>query len=327
MGVTEKDIKLLWGRAAERCSFPDCKTRLTQDKKLASSSFPLGEQAHIIGENESSPRGRSNLTEAERNSYFNLILLCPNHHTIIDKNPEDYTVEKLHLLKDQHEYWVQHRLSEGKDLHKTAQDIIYADLIDATAEACQFDSWDKWASRALSTNMNWDEDAHERIFKFYNKILGAIWPNTLPELECALKKLAHEMQEAIQTFMEHCDFSERKDGILVEERFYKSRGWIEDNNEYQQLFNEYEAWQHKCENHVVEATKAANWLADIVRRDVNPLFFATKGKFFVILGPYDFMTFRSLFFEYTDEQKKEIMLLCKEGKYRGKDFSKETDRQ
>jgi len=313
MPISERDIKLLWGRAAERCSFPECGLRLTQDKNLASDSFPLGEQAHIIGEAETAPRGESNLTDAERNSYFNLILLCPNHHTIVDKDPEDYTIEKLHLFKDQHEYWIQHTLSEAKDSSKTAQNVIYADLIDAMVEACQLDSWDKWAYRAASTTMNWDEGAHERLFKFYNKILGAIWPKTLPELECALKKLTYEIYEAIQTFVEHCKPSEAKDGILVEERFYKSRGLIEDNDEYQQLFKEYEAWQKKCQDHVIEATKAANWLADIVRRDINPLFFATEGKFFIIMGPYDGLEFRSYFFEYTEKEKKEILRLCEEG--------------
>ena len=93
MPVSQQDIKLLWGRAAERCSFPKCGIKLTQDKKLASGSFPLGEQAHIVGPTKNSPRGKSNLTKKERASYYNLILLCPNHHTLIDKNPDDYTIE------------------------------------------------------------------------------------------------------------------------------------------------------------------------------------------------------------------------------------------
>jgi len=173
--------------------------------------------------------------------------------------------------------------------------------------------------------MQWDEDSHRRLFEFYNKIIGAVWPKTLPELECALKKLTYEIYEAIQTLEEHCEPSKAKDNILVEERFYKSHGWIEDDKVYQQLFNEYDAWQKKCKNHVIEATKAANWFADVVRRDINPLFFATKGKFFVIMGPYDMLEFRSLFFEYTDEEKKKMLHLCMEGYYRGRDFSKESE--
>ena len=322
MSISERDIKLLWARAAGRCSFPDYKIKLTQDKKLASESFPLGEQAHIVGESKSAPRGKSPLTKDERNSYFNLILLCPTHHTIIDNNPEDYPVEKLHVMKAQHELWVEQTLSESSDLRKTAQDVIYADLIDAAVEACQLDSWDKWTFRALSTTMNWDEDAQKRIFEFSNKILGALWPKTLPELECALKKLADEMHAAIETFMEHCEPRKTKSDILFEERFYKSRGWIEDDKVYQQLFNEYDAWQKKCKNHVIEATKAVNWLADVVRRDVNPLFFATKGKFFVIMGPFDALEFRSYFPEYTEAEKRKMLLSCKKGRSQSKKASK-----
>jgi len=311
--MKQKDIKLLWGRAAERCSFPDCGTKLTQDKNSASESFPLGEQAHIVGREINHTRGESNLTKEERDSYFNLILLCPTHHTLIDKNPQDYTVEKLHLYKDQHEYWVERTLSQSKDSTSTAQSVIYADLIDTAVEACQFDTWTSWATRAVSTNMNWDEDSQNRLFVFYNKIIGAIWPTTLVELECALKKLTYEIWQAINTFCQHCDPSKAKEGILVEDRFYKSRGWIEDHQLYQQLFEEYEAWQRKCQNHVVEATKAVNWFADVVRRDINPFFFATKGRFFVVMGPFGCGEFRSYFFEYTEPEKQAILRLCNEG--------------
>lgn len=317
MSISERDIKLLWGRAAAMCSFPECRMKLTQDKKLASDSFPLGEQAHIVGENMDSPRGESLLTEEERNSYFNLILLCPNHHTIIDKNPEDYPIEKLHLIKDQHELWIESTLSMSKDIRKTAQDVIYADLIDAAVEACQLDSWDKWASRALSTYMNWDEDAPERIFKFHNKILGAVWPTALPELECALKKLASVMHEAINTFVEHCEI---KNDRLYEEKFYKIPEW--NPPEYKRLSKEYDAWHDKCEKLVIEATKAANWVADVVRRDLNPLFFATKGKFFVIMGPFDALEFRSYFLEYTEAEKRKMLHSCKKGQAQSKKASK-----
>ncbi len=316
MSISQRDIKLLWARAAGRCSFPDCRIKLTQDKKLASDSFPLGEQAHIVGENKSAPRGKSPLTKDERNSYFNLILLCPTHHTIVDNNPEGYPVEKLHLMKDQHELWVESTLSESKDKRKTAQDVIYADLIDATVEACQLDSWDKWASHTVSTYMVWDKDAPGRIFEFHNKILGAIWPNTLPELECSLKKLVYELHEAINTFCEHCEIDKGEAERLVEVKFYHIPEW--NPKLYDELSAEYGKWHENCENHIREATKAANWFADVVRRDINPLFFATRGKFFIVEGPFAMLEFRSFFLEYTEEEKEKILRSCKEGFYGGR---------
>jgi len=56
-------------------------------------------------------------------------------HFVIGFDPFD--IEKLYLFKDQHEYWIQHTLSEAKDSSKTAQNVIYADLIDAMVEAGQ----------------------------------------------------------------------------------------------------------------------------------------------------------------------------------------------
>ena len=56
---------------------------------------PIGEIAHIEGLNPDSPRYNPNMTNKERNSYVNLIILCPTCHTKIDKDPNYYTVEKL----------------------------------------------------------------------------------------------------------------------------------------------------------------------------------------------------------------------------------------
>ncbi|KTB48080.1 HNH endonuclease [Dehalogenimonas alkenigignens] len=313
MTISTQDIKLLWGRAAQRCAFPDCQRVLSENKKTAHEGFPLGEMAHIVGESENAPRGDSNLSLVDRDSYFNLILLCPTHHTLIDKNVNDYTIEKLHLLKDQHEYWVERSLVGKKDTLETAQAVIYGNLIDSVVEACQLDTWDTWASRAAALTIRWDKDAHDRLFRFKNKIIGAIWPKTLPELECTIKMVTYELYEAVQTFALHCKPSTTKIEYMVEDVFYKTQGWLP-QKEYDELFEEYKCWHTKCENHIIEATKAINWLADVVRRDINPLFYATKGKFFLILGPYgDTLEFRSYFFEYTKDQKLCNLSRCDQG--------------
>ncbi|KKM65332.1 hypothetical protein LCGC14_1492280, partial [marine sediment metagenome] len=95
-------------RAANRCSI--CRRELSADKKHGDSSYPIGEQAHIVAENDEGPRGKSILSAKERESYRNLILLCPTHHSEIDKAPEDYPVERLHMMKQEHEDWVRESL-------------------------------------------------------------------------------------------------------------------------------------------------------------------------------------------------------------------------
>ena len=118
------DVKILWGRAANRCSFPDCKIELTPD----GGKTTLGEIAHIVAKSAEGPRGESDLPAESRDNYDNLILLCPTHHKTIDNNPEIYTVEKLHQMKQKHEEWVNKQLDKGVITVRSIDNSSFLDL-------------------------------------------------------------------------------------------------------------------------------------------------------------------------------------------------------
>jgi hypothetical protein len=94
---------MLWGAASGRCSFPNCPKRLVSEATTDDPRVMLGEMAHIIGESVDGPRGESPLTQEERDSYENLILLCHEHHELVDGQPKTYTVEVVHAYKRAHE--------------------------------------------------------------------------------------------------------------------------------------------------------------------------------------------------------------------------------
>jgi hypothetical protein len=142
MAIKEKDIKLLWGRSGNRCTI--CRKELTQDKESITASFTLGEQAHIVGEKEDAARGKSLQTLNERNSYHNLILLCPTHHIEIDKNEDDWPIEKVHQVKSEHELWVFETLSVITDQFKLAKQIAVTSIIDAAVNLCNLENWKNW---------------------------------------------------------------------------------------------------------------------------------------------------------------------------------------
>lgn len=102
-----KDIKILWGRSGNRCAI--CKIELTPDGEAET----IGEIAHIISQSPDGPRGDEELPLEKRNDYSNLILLCPNHHSEIDKRPAFWSTQKLQELKDEHEKWVSSQLEQG----------------------------------------------------------------------------------------------------------------------------------------------------------------------------------------------------------------------
>jgi HNH endonuclease len=114
MGITEKSIKLLWTASGGRCGFTDCRERLCFHEAADVAPYTLGEMAHICGEKPGSNRHDSDQSAARRDDYRNLILLCPTHHTLIDRKENElaYPVEKLHEMKAAHEALVLARLSQ-----------------------------------------------------------------------------------------------------------------------------------------------------------------------------------------------------------------------
>ena len=108
--ISVKTQKMLWGRAAGRCSKPDCRVDLYEDETETDDSTLVGENCHIVAEKDDGPRPDPAMPVARRNSYANLILLCRNHHKVIDAQEGEYTVELLHRMKSEHEAWAREKL-------------------------------------------------------------------------------------------------------------------------------------------------------------------------------------------------------------------------
>ena len=91
-------IKRLFSAAGRRCAFPGCTTKIVGERGAI-----IGEICHIKARNERGQRYDPSQSEAERQGYDNLLLLCPTHHRTIDAQPEAFTVELLKKMKAQAE--------------------------------------------------------------------------------------------------------------------------------------------------------------------------------------------------------------------------------
>lgn len=296
--MKERDVKLLWGRAGARCSFGDCRRKLTEDPTAATDALPLGEHAHIVAESLDGPRGRSVLDDAARAGYTNRILLCPTHHTLIDKAPNDYPVESLHIIKREHELWVEQQLGAHDEKTRVAHEV-YASLIDAAVEACDFQNWNEWASRVIGSLPTWRDDAASTVYRFRQRIIGAAWPGTNPELERALQTLSICMNAAAQRFLAE---TETRGDERVEVKYYKQR--VYEQSDYEFLSDRWQSWIWHMELLIRQATRAANWVAAVFRRDLNPAFFAVTGKF--TLTEQEDLGYVTHAPEFTDEQKQQL---------------------
>lgn len=91
-------IKRLFALSNNTCAFPKCNVFI-----IAESGSVTGKLCHIKARNPSGPRYDPNQNDDERNAVSNLILLCAQHHDIIDKEPHIYTVDILQEMKEAHE--------------------------------------------------------------------------------------------------------------------------------------------------------------------------------------------------------------------------------
>ncbi|OFX72109.1 MAG: hypothetical protein A2X12_12250 [Bacteroidetes bacterium GWE2_29_8] len=102
MAISEKNRKILWGKSGNRCAC--CKIELVAEKDNKDINLNLGEECHIISSKNKGPRHKKFLDDYD--AYNNLILLCRNHHRMIDEKFETYTEDYLHKIKADHEKWV-----------------------------------------------------------------------------------------------------------------------------------------------------------------------------------------------------------------------------
>ncbi|WP_206597812.1 hypothetical protein [Microbacterium testaceum] len=85
----------LFEMAKGTCYYPGCDTKTTIFIKPGQPSVNV-HIAHIEGAERGSARFREDMTNEERRSFPNLILLCVPHHDLIDhKEPHEYSVDTL----------------------------------------------------------------------------------------------------------------------------------------------------------------------------------------------------------------------------------------
>lgn len=115
-------LKILFGKSGNECAQPNCSNRVIENETDASDAAVIAQIAHIFALSDDGPRGKAGLSEAERNHYSNLLLLCPTHHVVVDKQHETYPTDMVRAWKTSHE------LKFSNQLAAQITDVGYAEL-------------------------------------------------------------------------------------------------------------------------------------------------------------------------------------------------------
>ena len=282
MSLSNKTLKMLWGRAAGRCSHPDCRLDVFFDESEADNPTMVGENCHIVAENDGGPRSDPSIPLAQKNSYSNLILMCRNHHKIID-DPENgerhYSVERLHQIKRNHETWVRDQL--GMDFDKQRDEEYYVQIVDGWESKCHIENWLAWSSSILSHGQPAMQRTVSADFDDARRwIMNRIWPKRYPSLEEAFENFRRVLEDFHNTFLDESEeFGER----LMTRKFYKTPDW--DEERYHKLLRRYEYHVGMVNDLMLELTRAANLVCDEVRKYLMPWYRRDEGRLMVQSGP------------------------------------------
>lgn len=108
---------ILWGKSAGRCQYRGCNKRLFVDA-LTMSEFNQAYIAHIVADVPGGPRGDSVRSELLKDDISNLMLMCDEHHRLIDKKDVAGHSETLLLeMKKEHEDRIERVASINPNMH------------------------------------------------------------------------------------------------------------------------------------------------------------------------------------------------------------------
>lgn len=108
---------ILWGKAAGRCQYRGCNKPLFVDA-LTKSEFNQAYIAHIVADVPGGPRGDKTRSPLLKDDISNLMLMCDEHHRLIDKKDVDGHPGALLLqMKKEHEDRIEKAASINPNMH------------------------------------------------------------------------------------------------------------------------------------------------------------------------------------------------------------------
>ncbi|MBK6917725.1 MAG: hypothetical protein IPH07_10020 [Deltaproteobacteria bacterium] len=285
MTISAKTRKMLWGRCASRCSFPECRRELVMDIAEADDPTVVGEEAHIVAREADGPRGASSMTADQRDLYGNLVLLCSIHHKIADDNEQAYPVARLHEIKKAHEDWVRTSLAGFDPIAQREEEQLIG-YVDEWAEKCELDNWKNWTSWIFGGGQpQLRVERAKSLHACAEWLFNRVWPNRHPRVKEALANFRWVLNDFLRV-MHSVSTEEGRDEnkVLVVEKVYKKMvKW--DREEEKRLSVQFEFAVDLVEDLCFELTRAANSVCDEVRRHLLPGYRLTEGVLLVERGP------------------------------------------
>lgn len=199
-GAASPDLntqRRLFAASAGYCQNPSCGRELFVD--AAGRSIHVAEMAHVFAASNSGPRANPDLSKAERGSFENLVMLCANCHTVVDKAPKAYPDVMMLEWKRDHARKLTSIFGITKyDSRVAARDAVESILVQNRT------IFDKYGPH-INAAINPESGAAER---WRRKMFTHILPNNnrvLAILDANRPLLNGEERNTLELFRQHID--------------------------------------------------------------------------------------------------------------------------
>ncbi len=184
------------------CQRPECPNRLFVD--TATKNIHIAEMAHIIAAGQEGPRADATVTQANKGAYDNLILLCANCHTTIDKAEADFPD---YMIRE----WKRKHLERIRSLFGAVE---YPDRVAVRKAIEPALTENRVVFDQYGPNNDYQKDPESEIANVWQRKMRAIiLPNNrkvLAILEANRRHLSASEAKTIQAFRQHIDDLEEK---------------------------------------------------------------------------------------------------------------------
>lgn len=173
-------------------------------------------------------------------------------------------------------------------------------IIQKWCEYIDIDNWEVWTSYLLGSGLpRLSVDRADKLDELRQWILRRVWPKGCNEVRESLLNFYAVLNDFINLFHEH---SENKGTVYFTDKFYHISQW--DTELYDKLLLEFRNHVNLVNDMVLEMTRAANYVCDMVRQYIAPGFRIEEGMLVVVTGPNMELAYDTLRPEYRGEDRK-----------------------
>ncbi|TJZ55881.1 HNH endonuclease [Streptomyces piniterrae] len=273
--------KVLWARSGNLCAFLECNQLLTynlhdeESRTLEESGIPLGEEAHIISGSPDGPRYDPNYPNGKVDDYENLILLCPTHHRIIDKKGgAGFSSETLREMKRTHEV-AQAAKKSPSDLRREEIELRTLAMVENWVDRAALSRWGNLTYRLNQPVVSLKESWVNALYEQGEWLMMRNWPDFFPGLKSAFANYQCVLRDLVNHIRSSMEYRHNSEDRLEFPRPWQ-RGWLP-QEKYDKARKEFEFSQDMLYELSWELTKAANYVCDLVRTELDPLFRFEEG--------------------------------------------------